>query len=81
MSSLPSAERTILMTGMFDMHNFGDLLFPLVARSRLDQSGFAIQPVSATGTTPGLADALPSMSLPQALSHPPEAAGVLIGGG
>lgn len=28
-----SARRTILISGMFDMNNYGDLLFPLVARA------------------------------------------------
>lgn len=81
MTELPHDAETILMTGMFDMHNFGDLLFPLVAQNRLAPHGFAIQPVSATGQRPDLKDAVPSLALPDVLANPPDAKGVLIGGG
>ncbi len=75
----PQGARPILMTGMFDMHNFGDLMFPLIARAHLAPRGFDIRPVSATGITPDLADAPASVALPQAIGQ--AAAGVLIGGG
>lgn len=76
-----ASARKILMTGMFDMHNFGDLMFPLVARMQLVRFGFEVVPVSATGKTPNLRDALPSVSLARLLETPPDAHGVLIGGG
>lgn len=71
--------KPILMHGMFDMHNFGDLVFPLIARAHLEPRGFQICPVSATGVKPDLTDAPASIALPQALGQ--QAAGVLIGGG
>lgn len=73
--------RTILMSGMFDMHNFGDLMFPLVAQMHLEPRGFRIQPVSATGCKASLVDAPVSLSLPEALTQDCPMDGVLIGGG
>ncbi|GGX67366.1 hypothetical protein GCM10007385_40600 [Tateyamaria omphalii] len=75
------SERSVLMTGMFDMHNFGDLLFPLLAQTKLAPFGFKIAPVSATGVTPCLQDAASSLSLPDAFACSEPMAGVLIGGG
>jgi polysaccharide pyruvyl transferase WcaK-like protein len=74
-------ESLILMTGMFDMHNFGDLLFPLLAEAKLAPLGFKIVPVSATGVRPRLNDAAQSLSLAEAFGRAEPAAGVLIGGG
>lgn len=75
-SELPNQ---ILLTGMFDMRNFGDLMFPLIARERLD--GMDIVPVSPTGGDTGFVDALPSIPLAHMMAGPDAAQGVLIGGG
>lgn len=75
-SELPS---TVLMTGMFDMRNFGDLMFPLIVRERLD--GIGIVPVSPTGGDTGFADALPSIQLAHMMTGQDAAQGILIGGG
>jgi len=75
-SELPNQ---ILLTGMFDMRNFGDLMFPLIARERLD--GTNVVPVSPTGRDTGLIDALPSIPLAHMTSGQVEARGILIGGG
>lgn len=76
-----TGTRTILMAGMFDMNNFGDLMFPLIARMQLEKVGFEVRAVSATGVRPDLQDVLPSLSLPDLLADPPQAQGMLIGGG
>ncbi|MBV8978147.1 MAG: polysaccharide pyruvyl transferase family protein [Alphaproteobacteria bacterium] len=75
-SELP---RRIFMSGMFDMRNFGDLMFPLIARQRL--AGMDIVPVSPTGNCTGFADALPSIPLSQMMTGGGTAHGILIGGG
>jgi hypothetical protein len=74
--------RTVLMTGMFDMKNFGDLMFPLIAQHRLQARGFTVLPVSPTGRDTGFPDALPSISLKDMLRGEREdVCGILIGGG
>jgi hypothetical protein len=69
----------IFLTGMFDMRNFGDLMFPLVTRRQLP--GVNIVPISPTGGDTGFADALPSLPLDQMMNGDTPAQGVLIGGG
>ena len=69
----------VFLTGMFDMRNFGDLMFPLIARERL--GGMDIVPVSPTGRDTGFVDALPSIPLAQMITGRDAAQGILIGGG
>lgn len=76
-----SAARRVLMTGMFDMQNYGDLLFPLVARERLAPHGIEIVPVAPTGRSAGLADAIAPISAARMLSGEEDFDAVLIGGG
>ena len=66
---------------MFDMCNFGDLLFPLVAAYRLKRYGLEVLPVSPTGRTTGLVDALPSVAVGEVLSGAIQGRGFLLGGG
>lgn len=77
-SDLP---RRVFLTGMFDMMNFGDLMFPLIARKKLALAGIEIVPVSPTGASPALPDAMASVALEEMLTGEAEASGVLIGGG
>lgn len=74
-------DRDVLMTGMFDMHNFGDLMFPLIADMRLRDAGIRLRLVTATGQRPALADAWPSLGFAQVMEQPLAVSGVLIGGG
>ncbi|WP_439597766.1 polysaccharide pyruvyl transferase family protein [Falsiroseomonas sp.] len=73
---------TVLVSGMFDMNNYGDLLFPLVARQRLAEAGFDLVPVAPAGSRAGFPDALPTVDI-AAMMDPARqpAAGILIGGG
>jgi hypothetical protein len=75
-SELP---RRIFMSGMFDMRNFGDLMFPLIARQRL--AGMDVVPVSPTGNGTGFADAIPPVPLSEMMTGDTSAQGILIGGG
>jgi len=74
-------ERRVLMTGMFDMQNYGDLLFPLIARERLAPHGIEIVPVAPTGRSAGLTDAIAPISAARMLSGNEDFDAVLIGGG
>jgi len=76
-----SARRTIFISGMFDMNNYGDLLFPLVARTRLADAGFDVVAVSPTGGQADFPDALPTIDIGEMLSGSIAPAGILIGGG
>jgi len=70
------------MTGTFDVANYGDLLFPLVAAERLRERGFDVVPVSPTEMRPDYADAMAPISADRMLGDPElDPCGVLVGGG
>jgi polysaccharide pyruvyl transferase WcaK-like protein len=71
----------VFITGMFDMMNFGDLMFPLIAHQRLGKLGIDVVPVSPTGLATGLDDAMASIGLQELLAGETPAGGMLIGGG
>lgn len=73
--------RTALIAGMFDMQNFGDLLFPIVARHRLQAYGINVAAVSPTAASTGLRDALPTIAISDAFRAEHAADAVIIGGG
>ncbi len=75
------SPRRVFITGMFDMRNFGDLMFPLIARERLARMGIDIVPVSPTGVDTGLSDALPSVPLQAMFAGDAEVSGIIVGGG
>lgn len=78
-------SRQILLTGMFDMQNYGDLLFPLVARDALAVHDLVPVPVAPTAGRTTLTDALPPQALADVLAGPMAGAiaaqGIAIGGG
>jgi hypothetical protein len=76
-----SGSPIVHMAGVFDADNFGDALFPLVARRRLGALGYEVAPVSHTGRGCGWPDAMPSISLHALFDSSPASAGMLIGGG
>ncbi|KAI9012237.1 polysaccharide pyruvyl transferase-domain-containing protein [Hyaloraphidium curvatum] len=72
--------RTVAIFGTFDVENYGDLLFPLVAAARLAPHGIAPVAVSPTGRRAGYDDAPRPEA--QAGFRPREGlAAVLVGGG
>lgn len=76
-----TATARILVAGMFDMDNFGDLLFPLLARRRLEAAGYAIQPVAPSGNRPAFQDAIAPVPAAEMFGDAHPVAGILIGGG
>lgn len=76
-----SRRPEVLISGTFDITNYGDLLFPLVAQARLARLGYRVVPVAPTGEATAFGDALPAVSLSDALERGTEIAGMLIGGG
>ncbi|MGE0415548.1 MAG: polysaccharide pyruvyl transferase family protein [Acetobacteraceae bacterium] len=73
--------RRVLLTGMFDMQNYGDLLFPLVARHRLAAAGYETVAVAPTGQPTGLPDAMPAIGLSALMTDDDPIAGIVVGGG
>jgi hypothetical protein len=68
--------------GTFDVDNYGDLLFPLVAAHELGQHGIAVQAVSPTAQrVAALSDAPQPIGLPDVLGGGIRGCGLLIGGG
>lgn len=82
-ASMPPAEAPteVFVTGTFDVENYGDLLFPLVAARRLAAHGLTVVPVSPTASRTRWADAAPCVALADLLSERFRPRGVLIGGG
>jgi polysaccharide pyruvyl transferase WcaK-like protein len=76
-----TGERSILHAGTFDVRNYGDLLFPLLAEMRLAPHGFRLRPASPTGRSTGWRDAVASEPIIPALYGVNRPDGILIGGG
>jgi polysaccharide pyruvyl transferase WcaK-like protein len=73
--------RRVFILGAFDLDNYGDLLFPLIAAYRLAKCGIEVVPVAPTATLTAFADAMPQIDVPALLTGDEAAAGILIGGG
>jgi polysaccharide pyruvyl transferase WcaK-like protein len=73
--------KRVFQTGTFDVQNYGDLLFPLIADYRLKPWNITIQPISPTGFDTGWVDAAPSLPFREMLTDPDQIDGVMIGGG
>lgn len=71
----------ILVTGVFDMANFGDLLFPLIADFRLSPFGFEVKAASPNPSSPPLPGAAATISLTEMLAGHAPIRGLLLGGG
>lgn len=81
--SMPAidAPRRIHITGVSDVANFGDALFPLVAARRLAPMGYEVVAASPTGAPLPWPDAQRSVPLADLLSGDATTTGLLIGGG
>lgn len=73
--------RDIMITGMFDMPNFGDLMFPVVAAHELGRRGCRVHAMSPTGAETGLREAMASRDIGAAFDPLAPCDGMLIGGG
>ena len=76
-----AAKRRLAILGTFDVENYGDLLFPLIARERLAGAGIEILPVSPTDVTTRYHDAIPPISYRDFFRGAEQVDGILIGGG
>ncbi|MGR9073474.1 MAG: polysaccharide pyruvyl transferase family protein [Gammaproteobacteria bacterium] len=72
--------KKIAICGVFDMNNYGDLLFPLVAEHRLKRHGFIISPYAPSTLLPELS-ALPPEPISKLMLGSETLDGVMIGGG
>ena len=72
---------SIYQFGTFDVANFGDLLFPLLAQKRLAPLNAKIVAVSPIGAPPVWEDCMPSFGIDEIMNNSDRPAGVLIGGG
>jgi polysaccharide pyruvyl transferase WcaK-like protein len=73
--------RRVFITGMFDMANYGDLLFPLIAQQRLAAAGVEVVAVAPRGGPPPVPGALPSLGLAEMFESDGRVDAVMIGGG
>ncbi|MFM9860465.1 polysaccharide pyruvyl transferase family protein [Pseudoxanthobacter sp. M-2] len=80
-SAPPSDGRRVFITGMFDMANYGDLMFPLIAQQRLAAAGVEVVAVAPRGGPPPVPGALPSLGLAEMFETDGRVDAVLIGGG
>ncbi|MDR6950844.1 polysaccharide pyruvyl transferase WcaK-like protein [Ancylobacter sp. 3268] len=74
-------RQVVALCGTFDVANFGDLMFPIVAAARLEPFGWSVLPVSPTNGATSFADALPTRSMSELLCGECRPDAVMIGGG
>lgn len=75
------APGPVLLSGMFDLDNYGDLLFPLIAQNRLQAYGYRTVAVAPSARRAALGDAMPPIDIAQLLCGDEPVAGILVGGG
>jgi polysaccharide pyruvyl transferase WcaK-like protein/tetratricopeptide (TPR) repeat protein len=73
--------RRLAIFGTFDVENYGDLLFPLIAGQRLGHLGVEVVAVSPTARATRYRDAVLPLSYPEFVRDIDSFDGVLIGGG
>lgn len=73
--------RRVFQTGTFDVQNYGDLLFPLLADFHLKPWDVDILPISPTGFDTGWRDTMNARAFAAMLRDPGKIDAVLIGGG
>ena len=78
---IPHGAARIGVSGVFDMSNYGDLLFPLIARHRLESAGVEIIPIAPTSQSSGIGDALDPTGITPVLLGDEPLDGMIIGGG
>ena len=72
----------LLLTGTFDVSNYGDLLFPLIARQQLTCiPGFKLQAASPIGRAPDMTDCEPCVGILDIIEDVSNFNAVLVGGG
>jgi len=76
-----AAAKRVAITGTFDVANYGDLLFPLIARHRLGSMGVEIVPVSPTTGMTVFADAMRPVGIESLIAGEQAVDAILIGGG
>jgi polysaccharide pyruvyl transferase WcaK-like protein len=76
-----AAAKRVAITGTFDVANYGDLLFPLIARHRLGSMEVEIVPVSPTTGTTVFADAMQPVGIESLIAGEQAVDAILIGGG
>lgn len=77
----PYASLRVHVTGVSDVHNFGDALFPVIAAHRLAPYGITVVAASPTGAALSWPDALPSVPVEAVLLGRARTDGLVIGGG
>lgn len=75
-----AVNKKIAICGAFDMRNFGDLLFPVLAQERLGPLGYEVNTFAPTNSDPGLGLAAPRR-INDLFDCAADYAGILIGGG
>ena len=73
--------RRIAIAGVFDIANYGDQLFPLIAAHRLAPHGIEVCAVAPSASTRILPDAMTPQDAGWLLADPTPLDGILIGGG
>lgn len=74
-------RRSVCITGTFDVKNYGDLLFPLIAAWRLGQQQIEIVPASPTSNSTGYPDAMDPIGIKDLMCGDGDLDAILIGGG
>jgi polysaccharide pyruvyl transferase WcaK-like protein len=67
--------------GTFDVRNYGDLLFPLIAQFRLQQHGIDVVAYSPRGGSTGWQDTVDCLPLPRSFDQAGRHSAFIVGGG
>jgi polysaccharide pyruvyl transferase WcaK-like protein len=73
--------KNVGIAGTFDVENYGDCLFPVIAKTRLATAGFDTMSISPTSTATRWQDSAVSLAVSDLLDPEISISGALIGGG
>lgn len=74
-------RKSVGIFGTFDVRNYGDLLFPLIAQFRLQEHGIDIEAYSPRGGSTGWQDTADCSPLPRTLEPAARHSAFIVGGG
>jgi polysaccharide pyruvyl transferase WcaK-like protein len=81
LSSIDAHMKTVWHYGMFDFDNYGDLLFPVLSKYRLEDKDWSYKAVSLSGQRTRFRDAVANISRKEAVEQMKVGDVILIGGG
>ena len=76
-----SKNRKIAIAGTFDVENYGDLLFPIIAKNKLESYGWELTLIAPTGNDVAYSDCQKPISIEEWIENINDYHALIIGGG